>query len=57
MFRPRGKPMQRFNNSRFNQNCFGQIHLRESAESADAFRVQPAVLAPGAAGPWLKNFS
>jgi hypothetical protein len=32
-------------------------NLRESAKSADAFRVQPAVLAHGAAGPWLKNFS
>jgi hypothetical protein len=41
----------------FSRICFGQIHLRESAKSADAFRVQPAVLAPVAAGPWLKNFS
>jgi hypothetical protein len=26
------------------------------AKSADAFRVQPAVLAPVAAGQWLKTF-
>jgi hypothetical protein len=32
-------------------------NLRESAKSADAFRIQPAVLAPVAADPWLKNFS
>jgi hypothetical protein len=24
----------------FSQICFGQIHLRESVKSADAFRVQ-----------------
>jgi hypothetical protein len=40
------------------------VNLRESSKSADAFRVQPAVLAHRrgrsrqvAAGPWLKNFS
>jgi hypothetical protein len=41
----------------FHLRLWRRKNLRESAKSAEAFRVQPAVLAPVAAGPWLKNFS